>query len=60
MISTEDAKAAEFFTDRLSDLWKVVKSGVFAVGATLAPLLQDLAISATRIAKVIADWVRAE
>ena len=60
VISTEDATAAEFFTDRLSDLWKVVKSGVFAVGATLAPLLQDLAISVTRIAKVIADWVRAE
>jgi len=58
VISTEDAKAAETFGDRLSDLWKVVKSGVFAVGAALAPLLQDLAISATRIAKVIADWVR--
>jgi hypothetical protein len=57
-ISTEDAKAAETFGDRLSDLWKVIKSGVFAVGAALAPLLQDLAIRATRIVKVTADWVR--
>lgn len=58
VISTEDAQAAEVFGDRLSDLWKVIKSGVFAIGAALAPLLQDLAIRATRIAKVTADWVR--
>jgi hypothetical protein len=58
VISTEDAKAAETFGDRLADLWKVTKSGVFAIGAALAPLLQDLAIRATRIAKVTADWVR--
>ncbi len=57
-ISMEDAKAAETFGDRLDDLWKVMKSGVFAVGAALAPLLQDLAVRATRIAKTTADWVR--
>jgi len=58
VISTEDAKAAESFGDTLDDLWKVMKSGVFAIGAALAPLLQDLATSAIRIAKVTADWVR--
>lgn len=58
VISTEDAQAAEVFGDRLSDLWKVVKSGAFAIGATLAPLLQDLTVRTTRIAKGIADWVR--
>ncbi len=58
VISTEDAKAAEVFGDTLSDLWKVIKSGVFAIGAALAPLLQDLATSAIRVAKVTADWVR--
>jgi hypothetical protein len=58
VISTEDAKAAETFGDTLDDLWKVIKSGVFAIGAALAPLLQDLATSAIRIAKVTADWVR--
>ena len=58
VISTEDAKAAEIFGDRLSDLWKVVKSGVFAIGAALAPLLIDLTKQAIRIAKTIADWVR--
>ena len=57
-ISTEDAKAAEVFGDRLSDLWKVIKSGVFAIGATLAPLLQELLVHATSVAKVTADWVR--
>lgn len=58
VISTEDAKAAETFGDTLDDLWKVLKSGVFAIGAALAPLLQDLATSAIRVAKVTADWVR--
>ncbi len=58
VISTEDAKAAEVFGDRLSDLWKVIKSGVFAIGAALAPLLIDLTKQAIRIAKTIADWVR--
>ncbi len=58
VMSTEDAKAAETFGDTLDDLWKVLKSGVFAIGAALAPLLQDLATSAIRVAKVTSDWVR--
>lgn len=58
VISTEDAQAAEEFSDRLSDLWRVIKSGMFAVGAALTPLLQELAIRATRIAKITADWIR--
>lgn len=58
VISTEDAKAAETFGDTLDDLWKVLKSGAFAIGAALAPLLQDLATQAIRVAKVTADWIR--
>jgi hypothetical protein len=58
VISTEDAQSAEVSGDRLSDLWKVVKSSAFAIGATLAPVLQDLTVRTTRIAKGIADWVR--
>ena len=58
MIRTEDAKAAELFGDTLSDLWKVIKSGVFAVGMAIVPLLQDWALSAIQVAKVTADWVR--
>lgn len=57
-ISTEDAQAAEVFSDRLSDLWKVIKVGVFSVGASLAPVLQDYAIQATRAAKLTADWIK--
>ncbi len=57
-IRTEDAQAAEVFGDRLSDLWKVMKSGTFAIGATLAPLLQDLVVRATKVVKVVVDWVR--
>ena len=58
VIRTEDAKAAELFGDTLSDLWKVIKSGVFAVGMAIVPLLQDWALSAIHVAKVTADWVR--
>lgn len=58
VIGTEDALAAEVFGDRLSDLWKVIKSGVFAIGAALSPLLHDLATSAIRIAKITAGWIR--
>lgn len=58
VISTEDAKAAETFGDTLDDLWKVIKSGVFAIGAALAPLLINLAVQATQVAKMTADWVR--
>ena len=51
-------QAAEVFGDGLSDLWKVVKSGVFAIGAALAPVLLDLTQQAIRIATSIADLIR--
>ena len=46
-MSSEDAKAAEDFTDVLDALWKTVKMGVFRVGAALAPTLEQLAIKIT-------------
>lgn len=58
VIRTEDAQAAEVFGDRLADLWKVIRSGVFTIGAALAPLLINLAVQATQVAKMTADWVR--
>ncbi len=57
-MSGEDAKAAEDFTDALDRLWKVVKMGVFNIGAALAPVLQRMADTITRIAVSISAWVK--
>jgi len=57
-ISTEDAKAAERFTDTLSIMWKVLKQGVFVVGSALVPVLSQAAQWVTRAAVVAADWIK--
>ena len=56
-ISTEDAKAAEYFGDTLDDLWKTLKSTAFIIGATLAPFLIQAAKGMTRVVVVATDWV---
>jgi len=58
-MSSEDAKAAEDFTDALDALWKVVKMGVFRVGAALAPVLKQLAETITSVATKISAWAAA-
>jgi len=58
-MSSEDAAAAEDFTDALDKLWKVVKMGVFHVGAALAPALQQVAETITSVAMKISEWVQA-
>lgn len=57
-MSTEDAQAAEAFGDELSKLWKVVKAGIFNVGAALAPLLSTLADTFTELAAKASLWIR--
>jgi len=56
-MSAEDAAAAEEFTDVLDKLWKVVKMGVFHVGAALAPVLQRVAETITSVAATISRWI---
>jgi len=58
-MSGEDAKAAEDFTDAMDALWKVVKMGVFQVGAALAPALQQLAGILTSIGVKAKSWIEA-
>jgi len=58
-MSGEDARAAEDFTDAMDGLWKVVKMGVFQVGAALAPALKDLAGTITTIAVKASAWIQA-
>ncbi|HRR86597.1 MAG TPA: hypothetical protein P5316_16420 [Phycisphaerae bacterium] len=57
-MSAEDAKAAEDFTDALDRLWKVVKMGIFHVGAALAPVLQQVADTITNLGVRISAWVQ--
>jgi hypothetical protein len=56
-MSTEDAQAAEVFTDSLDKLWKAVKMGVFRVGAALAPTLTRLADILTRVVVQVGAWI---
>lgn len=58
-MSGEDAAAAEEFTDALDKLWKVVRMGVFNIGAALAPLLGKVADTITRLAVTVSSWVKA-
>jgi len=58
-MSAEDAAAAEDFTDALDKLWKVVKMGVFHVGAALAPVLQQVAEAIMSVAMKVSAWVQA-
>ena len=57
-MSSEDAKAAEDFTDAMDSLWKVVKMGVFHIGAALAPALKQAAEAITNIAVKISAWIQ--
>ena len=54
---SEDAKAAEDFTDAMDKLWKVVKMTAFHVGAALAPALEKITNVITNIAVKINDWI---
>lgn len=56
-MSTEDATAAEAFGDDLSRLWQTMKSGLFRVGAALAPVLSELVQQFTVGAAAVSKWV---
>lgn len=57
-MSTEDAQAAEAFGDVLDALTKTVKRLFVTFGSALAPMLKELAESATRIVVRTGEWVR--
>jgi len=57
-ISAKDAAAAEDFTDEMDRMWKVVKMGVFHIGAALAPVLSEVARFLTEAAVAVGRWVR--
>ncbi|HEV56344.1 MAG TPA: hypothetical protein ENN87_02460 [Phycisphaerales bacterium] len=57
-MSTEDAAAAEAFTDALQRLWHVVRMGVFRIGAALAGVLQEIVETITPVVAKIGLWVK--
>lgn len=57
-ISTEDAKAAERFSDTLEIMWKVLKQNVFIIGSALVPVLTQAAQWMTKTATIAADWIK--
>ena len=59
VMSSEDAAAAEVFTDTMDSLWKSVKMGVFQVGAALAPALQKAAEWLTQISLRVREFIDA-
>ena len=56
-MSSQDAQAAEAFNDALDRLWRVVKMGVFRVGAALAPTLEKLVDVFTSAAVTTSAWI---
>lgn len=56
-ISTEDAAAAEEFGDTLDVVWKVMKRGVFTIGAALVPALRDLAQWIITTTRNVSAWI---
>jgi len=57
-ISTETAHDAAELNDALDSLWRVVRQGVFTIGAALAPTLKDLAEQITRVIVTATDWIK--
>jgi len=56
-MSVEDAKAAEDFTDAMDKLGKVMKMGVFRVGASMAKKLESLADKIAAVGTRTSEWV---
>lgn len=58
-MSTADAKAAEEFGDRMDDVGKVLKAGVFNIGAALAPLLKEWTSKFIEASRAATKWIEA-
>lgn len=57
-VSTESAQSAALLTDTLNILWRVVRQGVFEIGASLAPVLIEMADRIARAMVGVVEWVR--
>jgi hypothetical protein len=58
VMSTESAESAHKFSQALDILWRVIRSGVNAIGSALAPALTQVAQHVARYLVMAADWLR--
>ena len=58
-VSPEAAASAAELTDRMNEMWRVAKMGVFTIGSALAPAVIDVVESVTAWSVVALDWVKA-
>ncbi len=58
-MSTEDAQAAEKFTDEMNKLLLSVKMAVFSIGSALAPVLENFGVTVRDNLKPIREWIAA-
>jgi hypothetical protein len=57
-MSSQDAAAALEFDQRLTDLWDVVKMGVFQIGGALAPVLRSVTLAFTSGVQAVRNFIR--
>jgi TP901 family phage tail tape measure protein len=57
-MSSEDAKAAEDFTDAMDRLWKTIKMATFNIGAALAPALNKISEFFTDLVVKTSNWIK--
>lgn len=57
-VSTETARDAAELSTALGTLWKVLRHGVFVIGAALAPTLTELAGYLTRVVVAVTAWIK--
>ena len=58
VMSTENAEAAHKFSQAMNILWRVIRSGVNAIGSALAPTLSQLAQWITRHIVLAVQWIK--
>src|SRR5690606_7203985 len=56
-MSTADANAAAAFNDALGELWSTVKAAGNAIGASLAPVLTNLATQLAEGIGTVSKWI---
>lgn len=57
-ISTESAQAAADFTDKMSELWFIIKKAGFDIGSVLLPPLTDAANIIERLVSTSMKWLK--
>lgn len=59
VMGNDAAQAAVVMGDNLGDVFKQAKAAAIAVGAQLAPVVNDLAVKVQRYMKQAIDWIKA-